>query len=379
MRTHGFAHMSLWRSWRRPRRAALLVLLWIGLLLGTPPVRADSGPTVPDWVCLTCHERVGIDMVLPSGEILPITVDSAVLHFSAHGQTTEQEIHCQDCHTDIVGYPHGTLPVRTYRELQIYYSQTCANCHEEEALKRVDSVHARLLASGKLEAATCVDCHGAHNVRWINREKHPEVPRIRAVEMCKTCHSTIYEAYLQSVHGRDLLEGNEDVPGCPDCHPAHTIEDPRTLAFRVKSPNLCGKCHGDKALMAKYGISTDVFDTYVGDFHGTTVLVFQKTAPGQGTNKAVCIDCHGAHKIMRPEEVGTEEYKANLLQTCRQCHPDASPNFADSWLGHYRPDWKRYPLVTAVLWFYRIVIPLTLGFFLLYIGLDAQKRLRERK
>lgn len=360
-------------------RRAVLMLAWALLLAVVPVVvLADSPPETPDEICLKCHEKDGLEMTLPSGEILGITVDRNALYYSAHGYEAEEEVHCQDCHTDLDGYPHGDLPVTTYRQLVIYYSQTCANCHEDEAKKRVDSVHARAMAAGKEEAATCVDCHGAHDVRWINREKHPEVPRTLAVEMCHKCHSGIYDQYRLSIHGRDLYDGNQVVPGCVDCHPAHSIEDPRTLSFRLKSPELCAKCHADKQLMAQYDISTQVFDTYVGDFHGTTVLVFEKVAPGQATNKAVCIDCHGAHKILRPEEAGSLGIKAVLLKRCQECHPDASPNFADSWLGHYAPDWRKHPLVTAVLWFYRIVIPVTIGFFLLYIGIDAQKRIRSR-
>ncbi|HHH40454.1 MAG TPA: hypothetical protein ENK56_00435 [Chloroflexi bacterium] len=359
-----------------------IVLALLGLSVravgaeGPPPV-ADP-PPMDDQVCLACHEKEGLTMVLPSGGLLPVTVDAEALRISAHGDHASQEVHCQDCHSDLWGYPHGDPPVQDYRDLVIYYSQSCANCHEEEAQKRVDSVHARAMAAGVREAATCVDCHGGHDVRWIAREKHPEVPRTLAVEVCHRCHSGIYEEYRRSIHGRDLYEGNKVVPNCITCHPAHTIEDPRTLAFRLKSPQLCGQCHADKKLMAQYGISTAVFDTYVADFHGTTVLIFEKTTPDQPTNKAVCTDCHGAHAILTPEEAGYVGVKSNLVETCRQCHPDASASFANSWVGHYRPDWGSYPIVTGVTWFYRILIPTVLGFFLLYIALDVQQRLRKR-
>ena len=69
------------------------------------------------------------------------------------------------------------------------------------------------------------------------------------------------------------------MPTCIDCHGVHNIEDPRTAAFRLQSPEMCAKCHADRALMAKYGISTDVFNTYVADFHGTTVAIFEKESP----------------------------------------------------------------------------------------------------
>ena len=74
---------------------------------------------------------------------------------------------------------------------------------------------------------------------------------------------------------------------CIDCHGVHNINDPTTAAARARSPELCAKCHADKDLMESYGISTDVFDTYISDFHGTTVVLFEKTAPDQETNKPV--------------------------------------------------------------------------------------------
>ena len=180
------------------------------------------------------------------------------------------------------------------------------------------------------------------------------------------------------MHGDALLSGNPDVPTCIDCHPAHTATDPRTLAFRLESPQMCAECHADKELMAKYGLSTEVFDTYVSDFHGTTVMLFDKTTPDQATNKAVCTDCHGVHDIQTAH--GDQSVmKTNLVKTCQECHPDATTNFADSWLGHYTPVWSNAPLVAAVTLFYRIIIPAVIGFFIIYVVIDLQRRIHDRR
>ncbi len=99
----------------------------------------------------------------------------------------------------------------------------------------------------------------------------------------------------------------------------------RTAAtFHLFSPEICAKCHADKELMGRYGLSADVFDTYVSDFHGTTVELFQKTAPDQQTNKPVCIDCHGVHDMKSVDDPESTVIKANLLKTCQKCHPDAT-------------------------------------------------------
>ncbi len=50
--------------------------------------------------------------------------------------------------------------------------------------------------------------------------------------------------------------------------------------------------------MAKYGLNTNVLNSYISDFHGTTVELFQKRSPDQLPNKPLCIDCHGVHSIL---------------------------------------------------------------------------------
>jgi hypothetical protein len=129
--------------------------------------------------------------------------------------------------------------------------------------------------------------------------------------------------------------------------------------------------------MARYDISTDVFETYVADFHGETVTLFEHQDPNLETNKAVCYDCHGVHNIKRPDdpEAGI---KTNLLVVCQQCHPDATANFSDAWTSHFKPSLENNPLVFMVNSFYAIFIPLTLGFFIFLIGTDVFRQIRIR-
>ncbi len=130
--------------------------------------------------------------------------------------------------------------------------------------------------------------------------------------------------------------------------------------------------------MAEYGISTDVFETYVSDFHGTTVTLFQKVTPDQETNKPVCIDCHGVHNIASAEGPGSLAIKENMLRTCRRCHPDATTNFPSAWLSHYRPSPVHAPLVYYVDMFYKIFIPAVLGGMALFVVGDAGQRIAGR-
>ena len=130
--------------------------------------------------------------------------------------------------------------------------------------------------------------------------------------------------------------------------------------------------------MSKYGISTDVFDTYVADFHGTTVTLFEKQSPDAPSNKAVCYDCHGVHDIRATDDPEATVIKENLLKTCQKCHPDATTNFPASWTSHFQPSFEQQPLVASVNIFYLILIPGTIGFMLLVVFSDAGRSLINR-
>jgi hypothetical protein len=211
----------------------------------------------------------------------------------------------------------------------------------------------------------------------------PEM-RTSIPQTCAKCHNAIYQKYQDSVHGSALTdENNPEVPTCIDCHGVHNIQNPTTNAFRLGSPQMCSKCHTDAKIMTKYGISTNVLNTYVADFHGTTVQIFEKQSPDAETNKPVCYDCHGVHDIKRVDDPQHGlQIKENLLTRCQSCHPDAKANFPEAWLSHYTPSPNKYPVVYYVNLFYLIFIPVVLGGMALLVALDFARtmiNLRKRK
>ena len=361
---------------------SLVVLVVLGLFLingnaaaETPSVMPEDEalqqPGVNDADCLACHALPDQYLELPSGEPLYLTVDSEEYYASIHGS---EGYACVQCHRDIREYPHAPLEAGSRREVTLDMQMTCAHCHQHNFELAQDSVHAKALADGNDEAAVCSDCHGYHNVQT------PNEPRIRTAQMCERCHSEIYKQYQESVHGAALIgEGNPDVPTCIDCHGVHNVHGPSIEPFRLYSPLICEECHADEDLMNKYGISTDVFDTYISDFHGTTVVLFEKNYPGQETNKAVCIDCHGVHDIRPPDDPQSGVNKQNLLLTCQKCHPDATTNFPTSWLGHYRPDPEKFPVVFFANLFYSIFVPTVLGGMAIFVATDATRRIINRR
>lgn len=363
-----------------PIVAILILLILVGLVLAVGTAMARSNSPVPmtapnsagidNETCLACHGAPDQQITLPSGEILYLTVDRTTYDASVHGKGGYA---CVQCHTNITGYPHPPLAGDTRRDITLGMYTACARCHQEKYDAALDSVHQKALSSGNKNAAVCTDCHGAHNV------VSPHQPRTHIPQTCELCHSQIYKKYAESVHGEALIgEGNPDVPTCIDCHGVHNVEGPANSPFHLFSPQICARCHADEELMGKYGISTDVFNTYVSDFHGTTVVLFEAIAPDQETNKPVCIDCHGVHDMRKVDDPESKVIKENLLSTCQRCHPDATTNFPTSWLSHYQPNVEKYSVVYFVNLFYQIMIPTLIGGMAAFVVLDGGRRLFNR-
>jgi hypothetical protein len=337
------------------------------------PVVTDTAPIVSNETCLGCHGKPGLTMSLLNGDVLDLYVNPAIYSASIHGQDGYA---CVQCHTNLGAYPHPLFTATDLRDATLRLTNLCDRCHSGEYNLTMDSVHFDKLAIGIRQAAVCTDCHGSHDVhQWTDPKTHALLPaaRLSIPVTCSKCHYDIYQKYRASVHGAALTDqANTDVPTCISCHGVHNIGNPTTAAFRLKSPELCASCHTNPTLMDKYGISTNVLNTYVADFHGTTVTLFEKQSPDAQTNKPVCYDCHGVHDISRVNDPKTGiEMQQNLLVRCKVCHPDATSNFPSAWMSHYIPSPNHYSLVYYVNLFYKFFIPMVLGGMVALVGLDV--------
>jgi nitrate/TMAO reductase-like tetraheme cytochrome c subunit len=379
-------------------RLALLVawitLLVIGAVVLASPVDAARSPESvlqqpasqqskpSNDYCLGCHNQSGLSKTLPSGETLSLFIDSSLFNHGVHNQ---ENIACVDCHTNISTFPHPDFKANTIRDVTLQLYTSCKNCHADQYNKTLDSVHQKALAAGNFNAAVCTDCHNPHQqIRITDKQTGELLPQARFTipQTCARCHSAIYGTYKQSVHGAALTtEGNTDVPTCIDCHGVHNIQDPTTARFRNDTPILCAKCHTNPAIMDKYGISTQVLNTYVADFHGTTVTLFEQVSPDLPTNKPVCTDCHGVHDISNVNNPATGiAIKQNLLAKCQNCHPNVTTaNFTDAWMSHYVASPTNFPLVYYVGLFYKILIPAVIGGMLVFVVADFSRRMIEAR
>lgn len=356
---------------------ACAVLVAVQLTLGPPVggVPADKGirgsPRVlmePNQPCLDCHGEDGLSMTFPSGEALSLHIEADQYEASVHGGKLE----CLDCHQRTREYPHPPTTVGNRRDYALAEYETCKQCHFEEYTRSRDSVHFDAMAAGNADAAICTDCHDAHTVTSLKG------PRTEVARTCSSCHGEIYESYAQSVHGAALNEDNSDVPDCITCHGVHDMVSATTPAFRRGSVLLCAKCHADEKLMSKYDVSAGVFKTYLDDFHGKTVGFYQDQSSEVWPEVAVCSDCHGVHDIKPTDDPGSSVVKANLVETCRRCHEDATANFPSAWLSHYEPSIDKAPLVFFVKQYYRLLIPLMVVGLGLNVALDLWRLARNR-
>lgn len=127
----------------------------------------------------------------------------------------------------------------------------------------MDSIHGFALSKeGLLVAANCKSCHGSHGI--LSR-KNPASPTNKAniPKTCGTCHAKIDADYERGAHGHAVASGKLNAPVCTDCHTAHAILQPTESEFRMQSTPICGSCHKDK--LSTYH---DTFHSQLGSLGG---------------------------------------------------------------------------------------------------------------
>ena len=308
---------------------------------------------------------------------------------SIHGQAAKSgdpdAPTCESCHGvahNILGSTDGASSVAKRNQ-----PGTCAKCHAEAGFvarhqipiahpveQYLQSVHGKAVLQGK-DAAACADCHGAHKI-LAARDPQSSVSRWNVAGTCGKCHTEIARVFLESVHGQAIKAGVSDAPNCTDCHGEHYILGPSNPASPVNASRVsietCGRCHGDTRLARRYDLPADRVPSYAESFHGLAKR-------GGSLTAANCASCHGVHNIFRSSDSRSTVNAANLAKTCGQCHNGAGEKFA---LGpvHVRISAESaHPVVKWIRGIYLVLIPLTLGFMILHNLLDwLAKLIRPR-
>ncbi len=324
-------------------RVLMAVMFVVGLPIAT--AAADAAPSPPsNDDCLTCHG----DKDAKRANGTSIAVDAAEFNKSIHGP-----LGCVDCHADLASFkefPHADKLARV----------SCATCHNGEASKYHDSIHAWAKEKAGLAVApTCADCHGMHNI-MPKGDPASRTARAHIPTTCGKCHSGIEAPFEASVHGAALKKGDSRAPVCIDCHTAHAIQRADTPAWRLSVAAECGTCHAQ------------VVESFRRTFHGkVTELGF--------TRVAACADCHGAHDILPASNAASAIAPQHLVDTCRKCHPGANERFV-KYDPHPNPhNYARSPVLWWLNGFYTVLIGGCFGFFGLHSLMWFGRSWREKK
>lgn len=194
-----------------------------------------------------------------------------------------------------------------------YPQNACLACHGTHGPTGAPYVDPEAFAASVHGDFGCIICHPD-----AGRIPHPEKLARADPLACARCHGEITETYQESIHGRALAQGEEDVANCKDCHGTHDIlpkDNPNSQVYPFNLPATCGKCHSNAKLAEKHNIPIPkAYQTYMQSIHGVGLskvgLLFSAT----------CNDCHGTHDIQPIQDPRSTINPKNLPNTCGKCH-----------------------------------------------------------
>jgi cytochrome b subunit of formate dehydrogenase len=291
---------------------------------------------------------------------------------------------CLACHREPISAQMLKDPSVT---LKLAQAELCESCHvgkkgpgeqSSAGAKFVagfdHSVHGAALQAGKAESASCVDCHGAHAMNKA-AVGSASVNRLHLTDTCARCHQEQADDYRQSVHAVALEQGNLDSAGCTSCHGEHDIKPHTDPSSPVHKANLaqqvCAECHDSVRLTRRYGLAGDTFKTFADSYHGLAVR-------GGAVSVVNCASCHGSHVIKSQDDPTSSVHKANLMQTCGECHPGAGERFTIGAVHSSDEQREDSPILYWIATFYLILITVTIGGMLVHNGLDFLKKIRRK-
>jgi len=367
-----------------------------------PRLALADPPPGEDTRCAACHDGHNMKAVKSADFAFARTQQTTSCgtchqveaeHFaaSAHGREllrgVKQAPDCLSCHREPEGWRNGdNLAQRKLAEVR-----QCEACHVQDSevaamtvlgAKFVESfttsVHGRLLAEGREDAASCVDCHGAHE---MNRAAvaGAQTAKLHVADTCAKCHEDVAHDYQTSVHAAGLSRGNLDSATCTDCHGEHDIRHHLDPTSRVHARNMaqqvCADCHSSVRLTERYGLSSHTFETFTDSYHGLAMR-------GGAVEVVNCASCHSAHAIKSHLDPTSTVHRENLLRTCGECHPGANDRFASGSVhvkATLKPDQAGgdtvlYWIATLYTWLIIVVI----GGMIVHNLLDFVKKTRRK-
>ncbi len=361
--------------------------------------RAAAGQGKSEVPCASCHGSHDV-----------VAVKDAAFQFAPSRQAAA----CGTCHADVnarflasehgkgvlAGTPRAPACLACHRSpvtsgsaeqpaaRKLAQERLCLSCHLRDKAVREGgaftrgfiesyehSVHGAALARGDARAPTCIDCHGAHDVRY-GFDSTSKVNKMRVEQVCARCHEPESRQYDASVHGIAIRKGNKDAPACTDCHGEHGILSPKNPLSPVSAANVsarvCTPCHASVKVTDKWNLPRNRTQTFADSYHGLA-------ARGGVVEVANCASCHGTHDILPSSNPASRVNRANLARTCgvSGCHPGANARFGTGKVHVDSTARKEEPLLYWVGTLYIILIVVVVGGMLLHNLLDFLRKSRR--
>ncbi len=216
----------------RHERVAGLLVVTLALFLAM----TGSALALDPEGCLICHGDPNFTNPNPrEGYPTSLYVDPAAFSKSVHGKNK-----CSSCHKGFtLSMPqHQTDPSKDYKAVAI---EACEGCHKKEFMAYQTSAHAKMYF-GSDTGPICISCHGSHEIRKVQLgHESAEFKMSMARDSCGRCHQDKFEKAKNEFHFKALSLGYARAATCFDCHGAH--ENLALKSGQEETVKQCQQCH----------------------------------------------------------------------------------------------------------------------------------------
>jgi cytochrome b subunit of formate dehydrogenase len=241
--------------------------------------------------------------------------------------------------------PAATLRAADLTEAEIA-NRRCANCHGQSRIATLNGqqrtgmvapttqplsadprpelhVTSEALDGSVHAGQSCVSCHT--DAETLPHKADLKSPTCGAES---GCHTGPVAGFMQGSHAEALAAGNPSAPTCATCHGDHQIlkaTDRKSPTNPLNVVQICGDCHAKYTEPTTNGRTGDTMVAeYLGSVHG------QAVTKGGMSIAATCADCHDAHRVQPSTQPTSTVNRANIADTCGQCHTGLSEKFSQS-------------------------------------------------
>lgn len=232
----------------------------------------------------------------------------------------------------------------------------CVGCHAHPEIMAATGenrpelfVRPSTIASSVHASFSCITCHSP-----LTATMHAKLDAARG--SCQQCHQKEAKLLAEGAHGSKAGPALT----CVSCHGNHAILPVDSEAFYDQMSAECARCHTE---MSKrfFGGNPFGMETHLGR-----------------TDVATCWDCHRAHLVLDTSDPRSPVNPANILSTCRKCHVNAPPNFADIEVHVASSPLPDDPRLRAVTLYMILLLVGTFGFFGYHTVLQIRHELSRR-